>query len=247
MQRARKDRTGERHGRLVILSYADGIGRGDRWVCRCDCGTVRDFIYGNLQHGRSTSCGCWKAEWLRRDRGTDAAYAEVRRIWSGIKQRCFNEKQVAFKYYGGRGIGMFPGWVDDFDAFYRYMGPRPSPDHSIDRLDPNRGYEPGNCRWATPLEQGDNRRNNRDLTVDGQTFHVAEWARRIGLSRQAVDQRLRRGETPEQITRLPRAPLNPSGQRRCSTCGELGHFAKTCGRPRRRRQRRAPTSGNGES
>src|SRR5690348_5920364 len=85
-------------------------------------------------------------------------------VWDRMKTRCYNPKNDGYAWYGGRGIRVCDAWLADFSAFYRDMGPRPSPAHSIDRIDTDGHYEPGNCRWATQVEQQNNRRSNRRVT-----------------------------------------------------------------------------------
>jgi hypothetical protein len=111
--------------------------------------------------------------------------------------RCENSRSPDFALYGGRGIRICQRWRNDFTAFLTDMGPRPSPKHSIDRVDSNGNYEPGNCRWATPTEQARNTSRNVRLTVDGVTGCVAELADARGLRRSTVYGRLRRGTSPE--------------------------------------------------
>lgn len=115
------------------------------------------------------------------------------KVWAGIKDRCYNPKNPAYRYYGGRGIRMDPRWRDSFVAFVTDIGERPSPRHSIDRRENNGPYSRENCRWATPREQAANCRRHRWLTVDGVTHSVIEWARIRGISEKRIDARLRRG------------------------------------------------------
>lgn len=101
--------------------------------------------------------------------------------WAGMKSRCSDPNSSRYPYYGGRGIKVCDRWRDSFAAFLVDVGPRPSPDHSLDRMDPNGNYEPGAVRWATRKEQQRNRRNNRFLTIFGQRRTLAEWAEIGGL------------------------------------------------------------------
>jgi len=106
--------------------------------------------------------------------------AGERRIWHNMKARCERADHDSFPLYGGRGIAVCARW-QSFEAFLADMGPRPSSSHSIDRIDNDRGYEPGNCRWATPTEQGRNRRDNRLVTYSGREMTIAEAAELAGI------------------------------------------------------------------
>ena len=114
------------------------------------------------------------------------------RSWVQMRSRCRNPKHHAWALYGGRGITVCERW-DDFATFLTDMGPRPSTKHSLDRIDVNGNYEPGNCRWATATEQGNNRRDNRYLTHNGQIKTIALWADELGLCVQMIHGRLKRG------------------------------------------------------
>lgn len=126
------------------------------------------------------------------------------RIWTGMKQRCENEKQTGFKDYGGRGIRVCEEWSGEggFELFFAHIGRRPTTRHTVDRIDNSRGYEPGNVRWATRKEQLRNTRRNVFITLDGETLTAAEWIERKGLRRDVVYSRLKKGWDPtEAITR----------------------------------------------
>jgi hypothetical protein len=116
--------------------------------------------------------------------------------WSSMKSRCLNPRHFAYKWYGGRGITICKKWLL-FEGFLADMGPRPSSAHSLDRVDTDGNYEPGNCRWATETQQQNNRANNHRLTINGETATLTEWARRTGISRGTLDWRIRHGWTVE--------------------------------------------------
>jgi hypothetical protein len=103
--------------------------------------------------------------------------------------RCRNPKCSQFKNYGARGITVCERWRE-FINFYTDMGPKPTPSHSLDRIDPNGMYEPTNCRWATPTEQSENKRDTVRVAFDGETLTLCEWARRLGIKRSTLDYRL---------------------------------------------------------
>lgn len=110
--------------------------------------------------------------------------------WSAMRGRCTNENGKFYRHYGGRGIKVCPEW-EEFERFYADMGNRPSPDHSVDRIDVNGDYAPSNCRWATRVEQGRNKRNNRLISWNGETLRLTEWSERSGLSIQLIWWRIR--------------------------------------------------------
>lgn len=122
-------------------------------------------------------------------------------IWHGIKQRCTNPKRSQYCYYGGRGISIHKAW-STFDAFYRDMGPAPH-GYSIDRIDNERGYEPGNCRWVPHKEQCRNKRTNHVLTFNGTTKALSAWAEYLGLNSSTIRMRLSRGWTIERTLSEP--------------------------------------------
>lgn len=103
-------------------------------------------------------------------------------LWLSFKQRCLNPRDKNYPNYGGRGITVCDHWASSFQAFYDDMGPRPSPDLTLDRIDNRQGYEPGNCRWATRQTQAENRRNVTFVTVDGLKVTLKEAARRLGVN-----------------------------------------------------------------
>lgn len=117
-------------------------------------------------------------------------------------QRCHNPNSPKFHHYGGRGIEVCQRWRESFDAFLEDMGPRPSPEHEIDRIDNDGNYEPGNCRWATRREQMENTRRTRLVTIDGETKCIARWGRELGVS--TFKYRINRGESPEDAARPTR-------------------------------------------
>lgn len=118
-----------------------------------------------------------------------------------MRQRCWNQNDEHFANYGGRGITICARWMD-FSNFYADMGNRPG-DKTIDRIDVNGDYEPGNCRWATPSQQNRNRRNNRILKLDGEERTLTGWAEHIGMNRSTLDNRIRDGWSTRRALTVP--------------------------------------------
>lgn len=123
--------------------------------------------------------------------------------WTAIKRRCLNPRASDYPNYGGRGITICDAWRDSFEAFLANVGRRPSSQHSIDRIDNNGNYEPGNVRWATRREQANNMRTNRRLTFDGVTRTATEWARIVGMEPYLVHRRLSDGWSIERALNAP--------------------------------------------
>lgn len=187
-----KNLVGAKFGILTVVARAEDHPYRARfqWLCRCDCGKEIVVIGENLKQGNTKSCGCLKTT-------HSMSKSDEYRIWAGMWSRCTNPKDDGYRNYGGRGISVHPSW-SDFSVFYRDVGARPSPAHSIDRKDVNSNYEPGNIRWATMIEQGNNRRHNKILTLDGVSRTQAEWARHLSISRVCIALRIKRKLPMEQ-------------------------------------------------
>jgi hypothetical protein len=172
------DLTGQRFGKLVAL-YCAGRAK-DRhyhWVCRCDCGKERSFGSQRLRRNHATHCGCSS----KRDGNPSHGLSRSpeHKIWCGIRGRCSNPNHSSFPKYGARGITVCERWLK-FENFLADMGPRPSSKHSIDRIDPNGNYEPGNCRWASQTEQANNKRNTRLVMYRGEQMPLTDAVREAG-------------------------------------------------------------------
>lgn len=157
----RVDLVGRRFGRLVVLKRDGNVGTRSRWLCRCDCGSVVLAGSGSLLSDWKKSCGCLQREAniARSVHGhaRTGHHSVEYKTWCGMRRRCTNSNERSWPRYGGRGIRVCERW-NSFELFLLDMGPKPSPQHSIDRIDPDGNYEPSNCRWATLDEQNRNKR-----------------------------------------------------------------------------------------
>lgn len=196
---------GARFGRLTVLGESpQRSSTFVTWGCRCDCGMIVLVAGVNLRNGHTLSCGCLLAERNREIRTTHGLAASIPeyKTWLSMRGRCLNPNNRQYPNYAGRGIRICPEW-DDFAVFYRDMGPKPTPVHSIDRIDNDGPYSPGNCRWATPTQQARNRRITRTLTFQGETRPIGEWAEIIGVSYDRLYSRLEEGWTAERALTEP--------------------------------------------
>lgn len=185
-----KDEVGNVYGKLIVISYAGVKQRTDGrnyaiWQCRCECGNIAAIAgrYLRTRHVTACSKSCRRVTHGQSRRG---ANTPEYRCWVRIRTRCYDPKCNYYHNYGGRGIRVCERWLDGFENFFADMGPKPSPKHSIDRIDNNGNYEPDNCRWALKQEQDNNRRTNRFITHNGVTLTLTQWARRLGVSPRQV-------------------------------------------------------------
>lgn len=186
---------GHRFGRWLVRAVQSHGSQG-YLSCMCDCGTDRAVRVNRLEGGTSRSCGCLAAEEFTvrqtkhgwRPKGKwNATY----KAWQSMRERCLNSKNRAWLRYGGRGIKVCERWTM-FANFLADMGDRPA-GRSLDRINNDGDYEPGNCRWATNTEQQNNRAVNRTLTLNGMSKTIARWAKDTGIGYTTIMERLRRG------------------------------------------------------
>ena len=205
-----RDLTGMAFGRLTVLWDAgpplcDSIEKTRQWMCRCTCGTEMIVPSGRLVTGNTASCGCLFVE--RRARRGGKSLSPELQAWRSMIRRCCKENDISYRHYGGRGIEVCDRWLgpDGHLHFLKDMGPKPSRHYTIDRIDNEQGYARTNCRWATFYQQSRNKRNNRNITFNGETHCLQDWGRIVGVSPGVIWHRLRSGwPVKEALTRLLR-------------------------------------------
>jgi len=204
-----KDRVGQRIGKLVVIERAANkieVAKSGKksiracWICACDCGNVITASGHNLSKALSNpdstagtrSCGCLMGKGgLKHGKAGTREYG----AWANIIQRCYNPNSTHYSCYGGRGVTVCEEWLT-FDGFVKDMGERPE-GMTVDRIDNNKSYSKDNCKWATRKTQANNRRTNVVLEYKGKSMTIAQWAREIGLSKNALTSRIQRGWTIE--------------------------------------------------
>jgi hypothetical protein len=155
------------------------------WLCKCRCGKSVEVPTGPLVSRRTRSCGCRRIEACKKSATVHGAAANggmapEYRIWIEMKQRCYNPNSNRYARYGGRGIGVCARWRKSFKNFLADMGAKPA-GYSIDRIDNDGNYSPGNCRWVPRSEQSRNRSNTAWVLIDGARMRLSDWSRREGI------------------------------------------------------------------
>lgn len=209
MMRTPSVKVGDKYNRLLVIAEAERDKYGhNQFLCRCDCGTETTVSVYSLRNGNTKSCGCLKIEKLVDGNKGRTVHGKCKtkehRHWLHIKERCTNPNCKGYKNYGGRGIAVAEEWANDFQSFYSHISSLPhfgEQGYSLDRIDNNGNYEPGNVRWATKAEQSNNKRTNHLVAAFGETHTMKEWAEITGLNYSTLRARLRRGETSEEALR----------------------------------------------
>jgi len=207
--------TGRRFFRLKVLSiYGRDRHRQVHWLCRCDCGSFCLPTSASLLGGYTLSCGCWGREASTIAATTHGAKSGGKITteygsYSNAKHRCTYPSMWNYCNYGGRGIEFR---FTSFEEFLEHLGRKPSPQHSLDRIDVNGHYEKGNVRWATRSEQARNRRDTPYITIDGVRKSTLEWSEIYNIRLETIRRRIRRYGWDEvrAVTTPSRQSKNPT-------------------------------------
>lgn len=198
---------GKRFGRLEVIKR---IGYNNEhhttvWLCRCDCGTIKEIEAMALNSGKTRSCGCLKSEVTSyRAKTHGDSNSRLYSIWAGMKNRCYNKNIPEYRLYGERGITICQEWIESYSSFRKWALENGYEEGlSIDRIDNNGNYCPENCRWATNSQQCNNRRSNVLITYNNETHTATEWAMIIGVNSKALTKRKKRGWSDTECIEIP--------------------------------------------
>lgn len=205
------DLTGKVYGKLTVLRHLgrrkskSGKSSAMFVECRCECGRVAEFRSGSLQEGDTTTCGCSKGYALGIPSSIQHGLSRTPEYtaWIRMRRACYDKGNASYDDYGGRGIAVCDRWLNSFENFLADMGPRPSAEHSVDRMKNDLGYSPDNCRWATRSEQARNRRSSKMLEYNGETKTMADWAESFDIPYRLMKTRVRHGWPMEKIATQP--------------------------------------------
>lgn len=192
---------GKKFGKLTVLEFSGKKGFHYTWKCRCDCGEIRNSIFAtNLKRGLSKQCiKCGHVEKGKKLSTHRLSGHKVYQCWSKIKMKCYNPSNSDFYLYGARGITMFHEWFNSFENFFSYIGVPPSNKHSIDRINNDGNYEPGNVRWATPIEQANNKRRSVRINFNGNPITIREASEISGIKAASIGHYRRKGKNLNDI------------------------------------------------
>jgi len=192
-----EDLTGKIFGELVAIERMENSNSNKTtWKCECSCGNIKNVAAHHLKSGGVTSCGCKKGEIISKKKTRHGmCHSKEHEAWCNMRRRCNDHSNIQYPHYGGRGIQVCDRWCgnDGFDNFIVDMGKCPEGKSSIDRIDNDGPYSPENCRWATSIEQANNRSNNRRVSFGGDVMTVADLSRRLNVDYEVVYRLVQRG------------------------------------------------------
>ena len=213
--RKKLDPTNQKFTRLTVIKRLGTFGHNVLWLCRCDCGKLVRTTAASLFSGQTKSCSCYSIDLVvqrstkhnhQRRGKTTTEY----KAWQHLKHRCMKPSDPAYCHYGGRGIVVCEQWLNSFQNFIADMGLKPTPDHSIDRVDNDGPYSPENCRWATCIEQANNRRKASRykpatyiLEHAGAQRTLMEWSIHTGIKYSTLLARVKGGWPYEKVLTQP--------------------------------------------
>lgn len=188
----KEDLVGQRFGKLLVLKKVPHEGYSSYYLCKCDCGKEKVIRGSHLKTGKIRSCTCLRNNMITKHGLTNT---RLHRLWRGIKNRCLNEKNPEYCYYGGRGITICQEWLDKdngFINFYNWAMNNGYQDNlTIDRIDVDGDYEPSNCRWANREEQANNTRRNHFIEFNGEQYTLSQFAKKYNVNKKTLEYRVK--------------------------------------------------------
>lgn len=200
-----KDLAGEKFSRLKVIKYAYTRNKRAYWLCECVCGNTKVVSTTDLKTGNTQSCGCLKHERVKTfysnlNKTHGMKGTKIYSKWLSMKARCYKKSCKGYKNYGGRGIKVCDDWKNSFITFYEWAIKNGYQDNlTIERIDVNGNYEPDNCKWITNTEQQNNKKNNTYIIYNGDKHTIAEWSRIMGINKNTISGRLRKGWTTKRV------------------------------------------------
>ena len=203
---------GKKYNRYTVVKYDHmkkyGKTKAHFFKCKCDCGNERVVRITTLTSNQSKSCGCLQREVVAKNNKVNVTHGrsntKLYRVYHAMKSRCNDPNHDKYKVYGGRGIRVCEEWENSFELFYKWAIANGYKEGvSIDRIDPNGNYEPGNCRWLNQIEQCRNKRNNVVLEHNGKKQTAIEWAEELGIKHSTILYRHRNGWSDKETLTIP--------------------------------------------
>ena len=192
---------GQKFGSWTVLStefkqYNENKRRA-YCICKCTCGIIKEIRADSLKNGCSTKCKHCSV--MKHNKIHTSEYT----TWDAMKTRCYNKKHKTYKNYGSRGITVCERWLNSFENFYEDMGDKPDKTYSLDRIDVNGNYEPSNCKWSTPKEQINNRRNTKIVKYNGEVKSLSQFCEELNLKYSVINSRINLGWSVENAFTTP--------------------------------------------
>ena len=200
----RENLKGKNFNSLKVLSFDSNKKGRTYWKCQCDCGKICIVEAYKIKSGHTKSCGCLGDANRKNLQENSAKHQKTNtklyRVWQNMKRRCYTPSASAYKHYGARGIVVCEEWKNDFISFYNWAIDNGYKENlTIDRIDVNGNYEPGNCRWATKKEQANNKRNNNFIKYKDKKLSINQWSEETGIKRGTIAWRLKNNFPLEKI------------------------------------------------
>lgn len=197
---APEDLSGKIFNFLTAIRIGTRIGTKNKWICICKCGRECMIRSSHLKSGQIKSCGCIGLGEKRYGKFVHGKHLHpLYATWKHMINRCYNKEHPAYGNYGKRNISVCDSWLNSIDTFIEDMGQKPSKLHSLDRIDNNGNYCKENCRWATDVEQNNNRRNVVYIEYQNSKHTIIEWSKITGLNPGTIASRYYKGWSAEEI------------------------------------------------